>query len=78
VSPTHAHLPSLCGSHNALCRAIKTGERPPDDPAFAQVRPDLKFARMSDWIVRAMAEDPPLSDDQRTELADILLPTEAR
>lgn len=72
MSPTNVSLPSLRGRHNALCRAVKTGERPPDDPEFAQVRSDLKFARMSDWIVRAMAADPPLTNEQRTDLAALL------
>ena len=58
----------------ALTRAIRAGERPVDDPALPEARRNLKAARAADYIRKVLEEAPPLSDEQRTQLAELLKP----
>jgi hypothetical protein len=56
------------GKLNALQR-----HRPPDDPAIAAARIDLRAAKLADEITREAEADPPLSAEQRSRLAVLLL-----
>jgi hypothetical protein len=56
------------GKLNALQR-----HRPPDDPAIDAARVDLRVAKLADEIIREAEADPPLSSEQRSRLAALLL-----
>jgi hypothetical protein len=55
-----------------ISRAIKRGERPADDPALDDAKRDFTAARLEQHIEKALAAAPPLSDEQRTRLAELL------
>lgn len=57
-----------------LTRAIRNGERPPDDPALAEARRGLTAARISEFVQRELAKAPPLTIEQRDQLAELLRP----
>jgi hypothetical protein len=40
--------------------------------------PELPFISREDWLRRALAEAPPLTDEQRTKLAELLKPVRRR
>lgn len=56
----------------ALTRAIRAGERPADDPAFTAAKRDFAAARIEGDIERILSEAPPLTDEQRARLAELL------
>ena len=56
------------GRLNALQR-----HRPPDDPAIDAARVDLRVAKLAEEISREADADPPLSPEQRSRLAVLLL-----
>ena len=56
------------GKLNALQR-----HRPSDDPAIAAARMDLREAKLAEEIAREAEADPPLSIEQRSRLAVLLL-----
>ena len=56
------------GKLNALQR-----HRPPDDPAIQAARIDLRVAKLADEIIREAEADPPLTSEQRSRLAVLLL-----
>lgn len=65
VPPTVAH-------HRArLANAVRRG----DDAAATESRRDLKAARLEDHIRKTVDEAPPLTDEQRARLAQLLQPT---
>ena len=43
--------------------------RPPDDPDLLAAKRNLKFLRLLEHIEKVLATDPPLSDEQREQLA---------
>jgi hypothetical protein len=47
--------------------------RSPDDPAIARARADLREAKLAEAIRREAEADPPLSSEQRSRLAALLL-----
>jgi hypothetical protein len=47
--------------------------RPSDDPDLAQAKSDLAEARLREAIQREAANDPPLTAEQRSRLAVLLL-----
>ena len=55
----------------ALSRCVRTGERPADDPALADAKRNFKALRAEEYITRVLSEGPPLTDQQRTRLADL-------
>lgn len=57
--------------HAALSR-----RRSPDDPELIAARRDLKAARLADHIRKLVDEAPPLTDEQRAQLAALLLPVQ--
>ena len=54
--------------------AIRNGERPVDDPAPVDTERSLAAAKIADYIERVLAAAPPLNDEQRTRLAELLRP----
>lgn len=50
---------------------------PPDAPQLLELRGDLKTQRAAEYIARIVAEAPPLSDEQRVRLAELLRPARA-
>jgi hypothetical protein len=57
-----------------LTLGVRTGKRKPDDPELVDAYRDLAAAKISDYIERILAEAPPLTDEQRTKLAELLKP----
>lgn len=43
-----------------------------DEQTLAELRRDLRAARLADTIAKTVAEQPPLTDDQRTRLVTLL------
>ena len=60
-----------------LSREIKRGERPADDPALTDAYRRFAAAKLNDYILKVLAEAPPLTDEQRTKLAELLRPARA-
>jgi hypothetical protein len=56
------------GKLNALQR-----HRTPDDPDIKAARIDLRVAKLADEIIREAEADPPLTVEQRSRLAVLLL-----
>ena len=71
ISPAAAHHRASIG---ALTRAIRAGERLPDDPALVDAKRGLAEAKISDYIEKVLAQAPPLTDEQRIRLAEMLRP----
>jgi hypothetical protein len=57
-----------------ITRSILHGERPIDDPALTDAKRDLAAVRIAEWIEKQLAAAPPLTDQQRTRLAELLKP----
>jgi hypothetical protein len=45
-----------------------------DQSKIASARADLAEAKIADYVERVLAEAPPLTDEQRTRLAELLRP----
>jgi len=54
--------------------ASLTRSRKPDDPALVEARRNLRAERTADYIRKVLAEAPPLTDEQRARLAELLTP----
>ena len=48
--------------------------RPSDDPELLDAKRGLAAAKITDYILKVLAEAPPLSDEQRANLAELLRP----
>jgi hypothetical protein len=70
ISPATAHNRARIG---ALSRAVKNGERP-DNGELDDARRGLAEAKIAAYIEKVLAAAPPLSDEQRTRLAELLRP----
>lgn len=57
-----------------LSRAVKRGEIPADDPRLDEARRNLRAAKLAEEISAAVDAAPPLTERQRTELAELLRP----
>lgn len=44
------------------------------DPEFIAAKTDLVAANIADYLIRTLAAAPPLTDEQRTRLAELLRP----
>ena len=53
--------------------ASLTRSRTADDPDLLAARRDLRAARLEDYISKTLAEAPPLTDEQKSALAALLL-----
>jgi hypothetical protein len=58
-----------------LKRAVRNGERPPNDPALKEAERNYCAARMADYAKRLVATWPPMSDEQIETVANILRST---
>jgi hypothetical protein len=73
MSPTSAHHRARIAG---LSRAVRNGERT-DDTELVDAQRDFATARIADYIDKVLAEAPPLTDQQRTRLAELLRPVRA-
>lgn len=53
---------------------IESRRHPKDHPQVTDARRALAEAKIADYIERTLAEAPPLTDRQRTALAELLKP----
>lgn len=60
--------------HRARIAALSRTDRAPDDPELTDARRGLRAARAEEYINKLLAAAPPLSDEQRTRLAELLRP----
>ena len=60
--------------HERARIASLSRSRPSDDPELVDAKRGLDAAKISDYIERVLAEAPPLTDAQRTALAELLRP----
>lgn len=58
-----------------LTRAVRNGERPADDPELTNARQSFAAARIADYIEAVLAKAPPLTAEQRQQIADAVLTT---
>lgn len=59
---------------SGISAAIKAGKRPPDDPELNAAQQSFEQAKIDAWVDKVLASAPPLSDEQRTRLAELLRP----
>lgn len=71
ISPEAAHYRARVAG---LKRAIRAGERPAECPELVDAQRDLRTAKTAAYIRKIVDAAPPLTDQQRTELAEILRP----
>ena len=65
-SPTVAH-------HRARIGALSRDRRP-DDPELLDAKRSLAAERLAEYIAKTLGAAPPLTDEQRTRLAELLRP----
>jgi len=63
-------VPEVISSATRIARAVKAR----DPEAEAQARRELAEAKIADYIRRVVDAAPPLTDEQRTRLAELLRP----
>ena len=51
---------------------------PADHPDIVALRTELKLDRAAEYLTDLLSGTPPLSDEQRTRLAELLKPVQAR
>ncbi len=54
--------------------ARKSQDHPPDGAELLDLKRDLKAELVAEYIAKTLAEAPPLTDEQRTRLAELLRP----
>lgn len=54
--------------------ARRSQDLPPDHPELVALRTELKLDRAAEYISKLIAETPPLTDEQRTRLTELLKP----
>lgn len=52
--------------------AALSRDRAPDDPELIEARRNLRAVRLADHVEKALADDPPLTTDQRLSIARLL------
>lgn len=67
-------MPTWTAERSRVARLCKT--LPSDHPDVIDARRDYRAARLEDAIRKAVAQAPPLSDEQRRQLAVLLAPVE--
>jgi hypothetical protein len=60
--------------HQVARKARLTQSYPADHPLILEVDRELATLRLSEYIEKTLAEAPPLTDQQRTTLAELLTP----
>lgn len=68
----HPEVSRARATHAALSRCVKSGERSADELLVTKAA--LERAKISAKIDELVAASPPLSDEQRTRLAELLRP----
>lgn len=69
VSPINSDVAHLRARHAGLRRHSRD-----DDPAVVAARQELKAASIEAYLERQIAEAPPLTNEQRAKLAELLEP----
>lgn len=59
-------------THHRARVAALSRDRQPDDPDLIAARRNMRAAKLADHIRRVVDEAPPLTDDQRADLAALL------
>lgn len=67
--PMSPQVTSLRNRHNVLRKFYD-----PDDPRVIEVRRQLKETVVAEYLQRQIAEAPPLTNEQRAKLAELLTP----
>lgn len=67
-------MPPVKEAAAALARAVKTR----DAAAEAKARRALAEVKITDYVERCLAAAPPLTDEQRTRLAELLRPVRVK
>jgi hypothetical protein len=74
-----AGSPSPAAAHSrARLAGLASAGVPADDPRYDEARRDLAAALLNEHIQRVLAEAPPLTKQQRAELAELLRPIRVR
>ena len=60
--------------HKRARLARLSRDLPQDHPDIIALRTELKLDRAAEYITKLVAETPPLSDEQRTRLTELLKP----
>jgi hypothetical protein len=61
-------------THHRASLARRIQSYPPGHPKVVEAKRNLNEAKIADYIERALAEAPPLTDEQRSKLAELLKP----
>jgi hypothetical protein len=61
-------------THERARIAALSRDRQPDDPKLVEARRNLHAARLKQHIEKTLAAAPPLTDEQRCRLAELLRP----
>lgn len=70
--PKESHVSTIY--HHRGRVAALSRSRASDDPEFIAAKTDLVAANIADYLIRTLAAAPPLTDEQRTRLAELLRP----
>jgi hypothetical protein len=57
-----------------LSRAVKRGDKPADCPELADARRNFAAIQIANYIEKQLAAAPPLTEEQRCRLAELLRP----
>lgn len=66
--------PSKPVAHYRAKVASLSRDRRPDDPVFIEAKRNLRAEILAERVGKALAEAPPLTDEQRRRIANLLIP----
>jgi hypothetical protein len=66
--------PSPATAHHRARVGALSRDRQPNDPEFLAAKRDLAAANIENYVTRVLAAAPPLTDEQRCRLAELLRP----
>lgn len=66
--------PSKPVAHYRAKVASLSRDRLPDDPVFIEAKRNLRAEILAERVGKALAEGPPLTDEQRRRIANLLIP----
>jgi hypothetical protein len=61
-------------THKRAKLARLSQKLPPDAPELGELRTELRTQRTAEYLGRVLSEAPPLTDEQRSRLAELLKP----
>jgi hypothetical protein len=64
--------------HQRARKARLSQSYPPDHPKIIETERTLAALRLEEYIEKVLAEAPPLTDEQRASLAELLAPVRRR